>query len=221
MQQAFFGSIGGCYGSLRSVFRLLLLQFQVGASKWIEFFQHVLRGFDKFGAFADEAVAAFDQWVVDGTGNGEDFPPLFSGETGSDERTALRRGFDNEDTERKAADDTVATRKIASAHASADRIFGDDSAMRGDTVGKIAVTGGIDTVEASANHGNGVAAAECAFVRSAVDTESEAAGDGQSRLREGFSEGVAGTQSGLAGVAAANDGNLCGGEQCRVALHEK
>ena len=157
---------------------MFLLQFQIGASKRIEFFQHVLRGFDKFGAFADEAVATFNQRVVDRTGNGKDFPPLFGSETGGDERTALRRGFDDEDTERKAADDAVAAWKVAGAHAGADRIFGDDGAMRGDTVGKIAVTGGIDTVEAGANHSNGVAAAECTLVCGAVDTESEAAGDG-------------------------------------------
>ena len=83
------------------------------------------------------------------------------------------------------------------------------------------MAGGIDAVEAGANHGDGIAAAECTLVCGAVDTESEAAGDGQSRLCEGFSEGVAGAQCRFAGVAAADDGNLCGGKQCRVALHEK
>ena len=93
--------------------------------------------------------------------------------------------------------------------------------MRGNTVGKITMAGGIDAVEAGANHGDGIAAAKCTFVRSTVNAEGKTAGDSQSRLCKGFSEGVAGAQCRFAGVAAADDGNLCGGKQCRVALHEK
>ena len=81
------------------------------------------------------------------------------------------------------------------------------------------MAGGVNAVQAGADHGDGVAAAlQGAFVCGAVNAKREAAGDGNPRLGEGVCELLAGAPRRFGRVAAADDGDLGGGEQTGVAV---
>ena len=75
------------------------------------------------------------------------------------------------------------------------------------------MAGGIDAVKAGTDDGDGFATAlQGAFMRSAINTKCETAGNGYARLGEGLRESVAGTSCWFGRVTAADDGNLCAGK---------
>src|SRR5574343_2099996 len=67
-----------------------------GLRELAQFFKDVGGCFDQLGALFDQFVTAAGDRRMDGAGNGENFAALLASQTGSNQRTAFRRGFNDQ-----------------------------------------------------------------------------------------------------------------------------
>src|SRR4029079_15178101 len=78
-----------------------------------QLFQDILRRLDELGAFLDQAMAPFRKRRMNRAGNRKHFAALLRGKARSDERAAVQRRLDDQDTADKAADHAIAAREIS------------------------------------------------------------------------------------------------------------
>ncbi len=157
---------------------------QTGGEPGPELGEDVLHAGDERGALLDQPVRA----PVTGPErprHGEHLPPLLRRMAGGDERAALLRGLDHDRASREAADQPVAPRKVEGQRRRAARELAHERPVADDLLRQPRVPGGIDAVDAGAEHGDRAPARrERAAVRRGVDAGGETAHHRDAGTRE-------------------------------------
>ncbi len=95
-----------------------------------QLFKYIMSGFHQFSPLAEQGMATACQGIVDGAGDGEDFPSLLRRQPRGDKRTALHGGLHNQGAKTEGADQAIAAGKIFGAGRRAGRKFRDQRAAR-------------------------------------------------------------------------------------------
>ena len=93
-------------------------------------------------------MAAARLRIMNRTGNSKHLAALFGGEACGDERPAALRGFDHQNAQGQAADDSITLRKIRALRAGTEREFGYDKPLLPDLRGKLVVATRVDKIDA-------------------------------------------------------------------------
>src|SRR3954453_10186739 len=112
-----------------------------------QFLHYILRFFDQLCSLLDERVAAPGERRMYRPGNGKHFPPLLQRLSGSDQRSALQGRLYHKATTAHAADDPIATRKIASNGWSPKRKLRHKHTLFRELMGKFSIRRRIDFIQ--------------------------------------------------------------------------
>ncbi len=135
---------------------------------------HDQRGF----AVADELIAAHRIRRMDGAGNGKHFAALIERQMGGDERARTLGRFHDQNAAGQTADDAVADGEPEAVVRGTGRIFADDRPGQLDITHQKIVLRGITDIQATGQHGNGLAACfECAAGRGGIGAQRHAGYD--------------------------------------------
>src|SRR2546421_7570692 len=75
--------------------------------------QHILDGFDQFGAVLKQTMSADRQRILDTARHAEHLPSLLECHPSGDQRTAALSRLDHDDAQAQPADDSIAHREIS------------------------------------------------------------------------------------------------------------
>ena len=166
------------------------------SNQGFEHIDHMVDAGAQGRAVANEIVGAFRAGIEGRTRNGEDFPALFEGEPGRDQRSRAPRRFHDHNTVGEAGNDPVPPWEVPAARLPAHRHFGDDrAAILHDGQQQRLVLGRIDAIMPAGQHRDG-SGPQRRLVGARVDAPGEARHHhvpGFSQLsRQALGEGQAG-----------------------------
>ena len=109
------------------------------------------------GARSQQAVGSGGEPGEDGTGNGHDFSTLVEGVASGDQCAGSLVGLNYHDDAGESGDQAVALGEVVGQWRTARRVFGEETTMTGDFIGKPDVLGGVGAIGATAPDGHGEA----------------------------------------------------------------
>ena len=129
------------------------LNFALGLAN---LFQNILHRLNQFRSLFYQPVGPLAFGTVNVSGYGKNFPVLIQGKQSADQCTAPVTGFDNQGTQRQAADNPIPLWEICRIRAGPDKVFGDDSAMPRDILKQFSVLRRITAIHAASQHCHGL-----------------------------------------------------------------
>ena len=205
-------------GRLRPEFTLWSAQPRAGER--LNCLQHISRGLDQGRALSDQQVAPLRARIERRARHSHHLAPRFVGQSGGDERSRFRCGFDNHRPQRHSGNDPIAPGKVPRLGFAARRLLGDQQPTRRDRFLQFGILWRIGNVDAAGDHAYR-SATERALMRGRIDPAGKSRNHGHALI--GHVERQLAREADGRGrrIASADDRHRRPFEQGKIATHDQ